>query len=292
MNVLGGKRALVLALLAGLGTSFLVWNYMQKVEQKAKPAPVEMVSILIAARDVPARTRFAEDMFARQEIPVSAKHPNAVTSPRQVLDKVVKLPMMAGEQILVSKFFADRTESGLAFIVPPGKRAVAVAVNEVIGSGGLVLPGDDVDVVAVFNEKDFGQDTALYVLQKVAVLAVAQQMEGEGPGVAGSAFGQATQTVGLGSQSRSSSPGRIEPLPQPTAKTVTLAVAPDEALRVIIAEERGKIRLVLRPASEKTTPDVPAVLLKGLQSAAGGQPAQPAGELSTGVLIDVGGAGR
>lgn len=291
MRLLGGKRVLVLAVIAGLLTSLFVWNYMQKMGQATKP--VEIASVLIATRDVPARARFAEDMFVRREIPASARHPNAVTRSDQVLDKVTKLPILAGEQIINNKFFADRVESGLAFIVPPGKRAVSVAVSEVIGSGGLIVPGDQVDVIGVFDEKAFGQDAALFVLQRVNVLAVAQQLEGEAPPPANNAIAQAGQGLSLGGKPQSNPPGQVEPKSQPTARTATLAVTPEESLRLIIAEERGKIRLVLRPANDKTTVDAATVLLKGLRPApASSQAAPTASGLSARATGDSAGAAQ
>ncbi|TAK27605.1 MAG: Flp pilus assembly protein CpaB [Chloroflexota bacterium] len=295
MKSLGGKRVLVLALLAAVLTSAFMWNYMQKVGQGTKPIP--MASVLIATRDVPVRTRFAEDMFVRRDIPAAARHPNAATNPDQIVDKVTKLPISAGEQLLSNKFFMDRAESGLAFIVPPGKRAVSVAVSEVIGSGGLIVPGDQVDVVGVFDDKALGQDAAMFVLQKVDVLAVAQQLEGEAPPPSTSAISQATQGLNLGGKSQATPVAQIEPKSQPTAKTATLAVEPSEALRLIIAEERGKIRLVLRPAKDQATADLPPVYLRGLRPAPVSSQPTPApsdatSSLSARAVGDGGGVGQ
>jgi len=290
MKLLGGKRVLLLAMVTGLITSLFVWNYMQKMGQSNKP--VEMAAVLIATRDLPARTTFMEDMFVRREIPASARHPNAMTRPEEVVDKVTKLPITAGEQILSNKLFADRVESGLAFIVPPGKRAVSVAVSEVIGSGGLIVPGDQVDVVAVFDDKPLGQDAALFVLQKVNVLAVAQQLEGETPR-SSNPMSDATQGLSIGGKPQASPPGQIEPRSQPTARTATLAVTPDESLRLIMAEERGKIRLVLRPANDQSTAEVSTVYLKGFRPATTtSQPASTATGLSARVTGDGAGAAQ
>jgi Flp pilus assembly protein CpaB len=49
---------------------------------------------------------------------------------------------------------------------------------------------------------------------------------------------------------------RSEPTPQPAAKTATVAVSPTDALRLVLAEDKGKIRLALRKADDKETPQV------------------------------------
>src|SRR5690606_36281457 len=108
-------------------------------------------------------------------------------------------------------------QPGLTFSIPPDKRAVSVGVNEVIGVAGFVKPGDRVDVLATFDRNFSGQDMTTTILQDVQVLATAQETE--------------------------SDPEKAE-----VTTTVTLAVSLDEAERLTLAEERGTLRLVLRPA--------------------------------------------
>ena len=247
----GGKRVLILALLLGLGTSMLVWSYIRQIAASAQP--VVTVPVLVAARDIPSRAMVTEDMVKVHQVVAADRHPQALTSPQEATGKIARMPIAAGEQILASKFFAQRKESGLAFIVPPGKRAVSVGVSEVIGSGGLIVPGDRVDVLAVFDARYLGQDMATVVLQNVEVLAVAQQLEGELPGGTAERIAQ-----GLSGEGRTD---KVEPRPQPTARTVTLSVTPSEAQQLVLAEERGKIRLALRAFNDHEVVElVPAVL--------------------------------
>ncbi|MFI5268863.1 MAG: Flp pilus assembly protein CpaB, partial [Chloroflexota bacterium] len=170
---------------------------------------------------------------------------------------------------LSTKLFGDREESGLAFVVPDGKRAVSIAVSELVGSGGMIVPGDSVDVVAVIdvqtnnNNVDlanprFGVDPssrsqvqalAQYVLQNVEVLAVAQSLEGD----------PAPQTTSQ-KVAGAVAPGSSAPQPpkqnaaaQPSAHTVTLAVGPEDAEKLVLAEDKSRIRVVLRAHGDTTT---------------------------------------
>ncbi|MBI2864296.1 MAG: Flp pilus assembly protein CpaB [Chloroflexi bacterium] len=230
-----GKFALVLAIVFGLAASLLVWSYLKKVSE-----PVDTVAVVVAATDISPRTALKKEMLRIQQVPANVRHPKGYASVDDLLGKVTKLAITGGEQVLETKIFAEREESGLAFVIPPNKRAVSVGVSELIGSGGLIVPSDRVDVVAVFDSRVAGKDMATMVLQDVEVLAVAQLIQGED---SVSLTTKASKTVAGGSQAQP----KADPKVQPTAKSVTLAVTPDEAQRLILAEEKGKIRLALRP---------------------------------------------
>jgi pilus assembly protein CpaB len=207
-----------------------------------------------------------------------------MATPMQATGKVTKLPISQGEELLGTKLFGDREQSGLAFVVPDGKRAVSVAVSEVVGSGGMIVPGDSVDVVAVLdtqtttavgNQADarFGVDVSThaqikaisqYILQNVEVLAVAQQLEGDP--APQSTTDKASQAVsGNGSQS---APPKPNPAAQPGAHTATLAVGPEEAEKLVLAEDKGRIRLVLRAHGDDTTIKLDDGMLSNLNGAA------------------------
>lgn len=268
---LGGKVAVGLALVVGVATSYTVYQYVNRVSQEAKPVP--MAQVVTAARAIPARTVITGDMLRITQVPAVTKLPLAVADPSQVSGKVTKLPISSGEQVLTDKVFGDRVESGLAFVVPPGKRAVAVAVNEIVGSGGLIVPGDNVDVVVVFDLKapPQGQQqpapsaststtakpsqqpeaVAQYILQNVEVMAVAQKVEGDTP----------VQSGGAGNLLPGKTPASPQPqqaATQPDAHTVTLAVSPDEATRLVLAEDKGRIRLVLRAHGDTANVPMPS----------------------------------
>ena len=254
----GSRRILVLAFILGGIAAVLSWRIVQDKSQ----APLPTARVLVAAQDIAMRTRVTKSMVREEEIPASAKHPEALSSLQQVDGQVTRLPLTSGEQILLNKLTAARDESGLSFIIPPTKRAVAIQTNEVIGAGGLVLPGDRVDVIAVFDAKTMEKDMATIVLQDIEVIAVAQKLEGE-LGTK-SPLDQAGEMLDR-RQAEAPKLPQTSPQPQPTAKTVTLAVSPEEAQRLVLADAYGKIRLALRPNREKTVVDLPEATLSTLR---------------------------
>jgi pilus assembly protein CpaB len=253
------RKSLLVALVLGLVAALLSWLYVQRVSQESRQAT--LVPVIVAASDIPVRTQVTSQMLTVKQVAADARHEKAFTGVEQVQSKVTNLPITAGEQVLSTKFFARKEDSGLAFRIPPGRRAVSVNVNEVVSSGGMIMPGDHVDVVSVFsasggatgpNAGEQAQDTATIVLQNMEVLAVAQQLNGpvEAPksGIAGSIGGTKTELS-----------------VQPNARTVTLAVTPEEAQKLILAEEKGKIRLALRAVEDNEVQAVPATRLSAVK---------------------------
>ncbi len=280
MKSIGGKGVLALSLILGIGTSYLVYQYVSEAaDQRVKP--VETARVLTAAVDIAPRTTITPQMLRVVDVPVTLKVPQAMASPADASGKVTKLPISQGEQLLGSKLFGDREESGLAFVIPPGKRAVSVAVNEVLGSGGMIVPGDFVDVVGVIDTKpsdsvpQFGLSAptptkgditamAQYVLQNVEVLAVAQQLEGDPP----PASTQDRALDGIAPNRAQSQPVKQQPQAQPSARTATLAVSPQEAERLVLAEDKARIRLVLRARGDDSLLQLDSGLFGDLRGAA------------------------
>jgi pilus assembly protein CpaB len=273
-----GKVAVGLALVLGIATSYMVYTFLNRARLASQAVPT--TKVVTAVRDIPARTAITSAMVRVVDVPVPAKLPLAVSSVDQMEGKVTKLPIYRGEQVLPTKLFVTQEDSGLAFVVPPGKRAVAVGVSELVGSGGMIVPGDYVDVLAVIDaHTQNGQSTqgdkqqislsweqepsvsavAQYILQNVQVLAVAQNLETNMPGEA-----PAPKTPGpaLPGQTPQNQVGQSVPA-NPTAHTATLAVDPTQAQRLVLAEDKGRIRLVLRSHGDDSTMNIQDGLFVG-----------------------------
>jgi pilus assembly protein CpaB len=130
------------------------------------------------------------------------------------------------EPIISSKVSAPDQRASLSAVIEKGKRAVTVAVDDVRGVAGFIFPGDFVDVALTRSDNSNGpQNFSEVILQHVKVLAI-DQMAGER---------QEHPTV---------------------AKAVTVEVNPDQALRILLAANIGKLSLILRqPAEVALGPD-------------------------------------
>jgi len=260
-NVLGGKGnkgVLVLALVLGLLSAVLVFVYLGQSGgggEEAAPSG-ETKAVVVASQDIAAGIRITEDMVRVKNVSSDSAVPNAFATTELVVGSVARFPISADEQILENRLAAGGLaiptggDVPLTYIVPEGMRAVGVNTKQVINAGGLVLPGDYVDVIFVAGVRtDLPPPLDLAhisqtVLQNLEVLAVQQTIEevvpeGTGDGDdAADGDGEVSQRVAVD-----------RPDAEPEAITVTLAVTPQQAEVLAMAD-------VISKASDNDTTDI------------------------------------
>jgi pilus assembly protein CpaB len=203
--------------------------------------------VVVAKEDIPARTEITAGMLEVLAMPSNAMLAGAFVDRELVAGRIARIPIYKGEQLVQDKLASERSDLGLAYIVPEGLRAMGVAVNKVVGAGGLVRPGDRVDIIAVLDityediitERDIQITRSFVIAQNVEVLAVEQDLKNQisAPGT----------TTGA-----SESEGTFveQPEAQPEGTVATLALSPDQMLRVMLSEEKGSIRLSVRAVGD------------------------------------------
>jgi pilus assembly protein CpaB len=210
--------------------------------------------VVVASRDVPANTRLTADMLDVRSLPVEAVVDGGYATTDALVGRATRFPLVKGEQLAPSKVALDAVEDedDLARVLPTGKRGFAVEVTETTGVGGLLLPGNAVDVIAVFGGGIAGIDKAVTILQDIEVLSVAQEAQEPVPAVADASEDGAT---GEGAATAEAVYGRRpdDAELQPGARTVTLAVTPSEAQLLAIAQTNGTLWLSLRPFDDSET---------------------------------------
>jgi pilus assembly protein CpaB len=143
------------------------------------------------------------------------------TDIKKVEGRVSVTRITAGMPIVSAELAAPGSGAGLVALIEPGKRAMAIQVNEVIGVGGFILPNTFVDVISIQGS------VAKTVLKKIEVLAVAQET-----------FVEEGQT-------------RL-------VRTVTLELDQKQTLKLAETTHKGPIQLALRnPAEDEEEPPKP-----------------------------------
>lgn len=213
------KGPLVLSVSLGLLTSFSLFLYLQQLQ--VDKSQEELVQMVVAAKTVKAETRLGPSDVTIQQIPRKLFPQNAFQSTDQVIGRLNKFDLFPQDPLFEGKLYPKDSEGGLSFNIPAGKRAVTVAVNEVIGVAGFIKPASRVDVIGAMESE--GKKTAKVVLQNIPVLAVAQERE--------------------------DSDHRKAKL----VTSVTLAVSPQESEVLTLASEKGEIRLALRSSEDNAT---------------------------------------
>ncbi|NMB26394.1 MAG: Flp pilus assembly protein CpaB [Firmicutes bacterium] len=214
------KRMLLVAAILGLLAATLTYTYIRSIQVTGIPE-VKEVSVIVATSDIPPGATISPNMLRLIQTPEASLHPEAATKANEVMGRIAKAPIVQGEQILLSRLLPAGVTPSLTFAIPDGKRAISVAVNEVVGVAGFVKPGDRVDVLATVDDPYREETITTTVLQDVEVLAIAQDMEEE-----------------------------VDKKPK-VSTTVTLAVDLLEAQKVTLAEETGTLRLALRPIATR-----------------------------------------
>lgn len=148
------------------------------------------VPVVVAAQDIAAGTRIEASMVRVGNVPESVLLPNVFGSTEEVVGQVTRVQMIAGEQVVASRITGSEfaSEFGanppLALLVPEGMRAVSIKVSSLAGAGGLIRPGDFVDVILSLTvdvrdeegESIGRNQVAGTILQNVQVLALDQEI--------------------------------------------------------------------------------------------------------------------
>jgi Flp pilus assembly protein CpaB len=288
-----GRRGprLVLAIALGAAAAAGVYMYVGSVQQTAQQsaqaaaqravaqATVRSNKVVVAKVSLATLTVLSDENVELRDMAADAVQPNAATALGDVRGKALAVPVAAGEQIVTHRLqnAADPQMKKFSDLVPTGKRAMSVNFSEVLSAGGLIAPGDYVDVIAVFNKSTLGKDQSMILLQDVLVLAVAQSTSVD------QLPRPQSPTQATASLPQPSRGGASVPLPQPTpvsvpvapsaTRTVTLAVDPEAAERLALAEDYGRLRYVVRPSGERNQSSVLpadlATLASPIQVAAG-----------------------
>ncbi len=221
---------LLFAVFVASATSYGVYTLVQQYDDQMKQIEDERraTRIVVAAKSIRAGTTItAEDVMLLE-------HPGVEdsTSVFDTVDTVIGMMagdrILAGEPIRVERLVAGGARLSLPDLIEPGMRAVTIRTNRAAGVGGLVQPGNYVDVIVTIRP-DNRELTADWVtetiLQGVQVVAV----------------GDALQPEDKIEDDKDKAKRR-----PPREIFVTLEVAPAEAEQLALATSRGEVHLSLR----------------------------------------------
>ncbi|MCL6634262.1 MAG: Flp pilus assembly protein CpaB [Peptococcaceae bacterium] len=237
------KIILMLAVIVGLAAAGGIYLYLEDLK-KTYVLSGDFVKVVTARQRIPAKTQITAQMIEMKDIPANYINERAAVDTGEVIGKIARSEILPGEQVLRDKLAKDRDSSdGLSFTLPPGRRAVTVAVNEVSGLAGLVRPGDRVDVLGTFDlQGAVGQEKASItslLIQNVDVLSVDQST---------------SPAAGNNQDGKKAAP----------AHTITLSVTPEQAQPLVLCSEKGSIRLILRPATDQEIVTLPSIRMNQL----------------------------
>jgi pilus assembly protein CpaB len=226
---------LTFAFLVAAGASLILYRVLINRPQNAKAAAVT-AHIVLASKTLELGTVIKEDDVQLAEWPGSIPQ-GASVKVQDLLGRGVTTTIYAKEPVIDSRLAPKGAGGGLAAMIPPGMRAVAVHVNEVVGVAGFVVPGMRVDVLISGSIPNSGSNQGTItrtLLQNVEVLSAGQDFKKDAEG---------------------------KPV---VVQVVNLLVNPEHAEQLSLASSQTSIQLVLRNPLDRDTAKTPGTALAQL----------------------------
>jgi pilus assembly protein CpaB len=211
----------VLALMLAVAATGAVYLYVHGV-QHASTSPGSL-TVIVSKQDIPAGSRLDtlinQGDFTSLPVPRNAVVAGAVTDLSQLKGRTTSSFIIQGEQITTARLQGSAQPTGGVLGIPGGDQAMTLALESERAVNGAIQGGDHVVVYGTFTSQGKGGAETLTLVSDVQVLRVANTSAGST-----SSGGQGTQLI-------------------------TLALSPQDAGRVVLAQEKGSVWLALLPPS-------------------------------------------
>jgi len=226
---------LTFAFLVAAGASLVLYRVL--INRPAPPiAGPALTQVVLATKDLELGTVLKEEDVKLADWP-GAMPVGATTQVKDVIGRGVITAVFAKEPIISSRLAPRGAGGGMATMIPPGMRAVAVRVNEVVGVAGFVVPGTHVDILISGTAP--GGNTTLgtltqTLLQNIEVLSAGQDFKKDAEG---------------------------KPI---AVQVVNMLVTPTQAEQLSLASSATAIQLVLRNPLDHEIAKTPGTALQRL----------------------------
>jgi pilus assembly protein CpaB len=222
------------AFLVAAGASLVLYRVISRPQTtKAQPTAVQ---IALAAHDLEVGTVLKDADVKLADWP-GAVPQGATSKPQDLIGRGVTTTIYAKEPLIESRLAPKGAGGGLAAMIPPGMRAVAVRVNEVVGVAGFVVPGMRVDILISGNTPGNSANNGTLtrtLLQNIEVLSAGQDFKKDAEG---------------------------KPV---LVQVVNLLVTPEQAEMLSLASMQTSIQLVLRNPLDREVAKTPGTALSHL----------------------------
>jgi len=247
-----------LGTVAAICAAVLVASMQSDSGSETAAAPRD-VTVVVAARDVPAMTVLDEAAIVTRTVRSGLAPAGAFSDPVQIIGKVLTSPVQAGQAFTGDAFAADGSPMRLAAALPAGRRAVTILMRDALGGENLLYPGCLVDVLATLRMASGAgsdQPVTITLLQGVSVLAVGSKTI-VSPG--------ATDNAAPVEEKRSSD-----------RPAITLLVDSRQAEMLKLAMEEGSVSVVLRNPHDLAQPPAVGTDVAALSPILAPRPVPPA----------------
>lgn len=212
------RRVLIILLLAMGAAAIAGFSTLRFLSTRPATAaaarPDRTTQVVVATRPLPVGTLLQQEDIQVIRWPAESVPEDYITITADAVGRGLISAVRANEPILASELAERGSGAGLPIIIPEGKRALSIRVDEVIAVAGFVIPGTRVDVLLTLERN--GEPRTQVILQNMTVLAAGQVVQRDEEG---------------------------NPM---SVSVVTLLVTPSEAEKLTLAAQEGRLQLALR----------------------------------------------
>lgn len=266
---------IAIAIATAGGITWMTYGYITASEARIKAETRHQargVSVVVPRADAPAGTPLASDMFVARDIPADLVYDDMLRADdfnRFRLATLVKA-VRRGRPLRAQDIDALRARD-FSDILPAGTRALTLQIDTVNSTDSMLRPGNRVDLYWIGKNPDSmtrngsdeggGAQSILLLMPDVLVLATGNDVRPRDSG-------EAARDMADGAQ-------------RENYATVTLQVPVAEAARIVLAQQVGTLRLILRNSEDGAEPPPKRLDEPRLFAAA------PSGAVAEGDVIEI-----
>ncbi|MDR0672988.1 MAG: Flp pilus assembly protein CpaB [Zoogloeaceae bacterium] len=235
MKITTGQRRLILLLLAGsmaASAAFMVNKYLKEktaeIEARYAAGGVEKIAVVVPKSDMLAGTKVTKSAYAIRRLPADVVPPDSV-KPKDIEraeGQSLKIGLPTGRPLLWG-YLSSGQKPSFSDMLEENRRALTIAVDELNSISGMIRPYDRIDLFIVGEDRLYGKTTkngkekaVMPLMQDVLVKATGNIVRRE-TGLDGKEYDRRYSTL-------------------------TLDLPPEDIGRVLIAQENGALKAVLK----------------------------------------------
>jgi pilus assembly protein CpaB len=223
------------AIVCGLGASYMTSRLLAERNSDDEPR----VTVLVAKKslNIGDTVKVPEEQFVEKKFVRGDEPPGAIDNIDLLKNRVLKRPLRAGDHVTLEDLISPTDGEMMSIVLPNGYRAIGVRVNIESGASGFAcLPLSRVDIVSTIRRADDKSTYSQIILENVLVLAADDKMRRDENG---------------------------KPMP---SQVVTLALKPEDAMKVTLSRELGTLSLLLRKINDTTKSDLEKLTAENLKT--------------------------
>ena len=216
-----GKRLILVSLILAVICSIFIFIYLLSL--KTPDIAVKERTVLVAAETIPPRTIIVKKMVKEISVPDNPIFKDYIKESSNIIGKYTKDSILKDDGFNKAMLI-NELDNELSYKIDGNNRGISINVNGSTGVSDLIKQGDFVDIIVYLSEKKDGQkiirqELSRILLQNIKVLAIDKSLNRSD-----------AQRVAI-----------------PTNYLVTLSVPALDIEKLTLAEDTGKLKLILRP---------------------------------------------